>query len=254
MQIVQVATMVLNQDGEKSVLDPMDKLEVYLAQRSENFSTGSKLLRDLAYERLQDALQNAGLSPGDVLSETRLSKALKISRTPLREALQKLANERVVHVIPGRALTVAAPSIKEVLDAIHVRELLEPEVARLAVATFSKEDCNSLSKVTSLMEKHGRNQNRDEWLRADRRWHEILNSACPNSLLGKFVSQARNWVYNQGIARYLTDQDIFEGTIEHRQVVDAIVARDSDAAQRHVQSHLQHVRENLFRRLGKPTL
>src|SRR4029079_15673459 len=102
----------LSQDGGKSVLSPMEKIEVYLAQRSENFVTGFKLLRDVAYERLQDALQNAGLSPGDVLSEPRLSKALKISRTPLREALQKLANERVVHVIPGRALTVAAPSIK----------------------------------------------------------------------------------------------------------------------------------------------
>jgi DNA-binding GntR family transcriptional regulator len=246
--------MFFREDGERSVSDAMDKLEVYLAQKAANFSTGSKLLREVAYERLHDALQNAGVLPGDVLSETRLSKALKISRTPLREALQKLANERVVHVIPGRALTVAAPSIKEVLDAIHVRELLEPEVARLAVDTFSKEDCHSLSKVTALMEKHARNKNRDEWLRADRRWHEILSSACPNFLLGKFAAQARNWVYSQGVARYLTDQDIFEGTLEHRQVVDAIAARDSDAAQRHVQSHLQSVRENLFRRLGKSTL
>jgi DNA-binding GntR family transcriptional regulator len=168
--------------------------------------------------------------------------------------LQKLANERVVHVIPGRALTVAAPSIKEVLDAIHIRELLEPEVAKLAVATFSQEDCNSLSKVMSLMEKHARNRNRGEWLRADHRWHEILSGACPNSLLGKFASQARNWVYGQGIARYLTDEDILEGTVEHRQVVDAILARDPHSAQRQVQLHLQHVRENLFRRLGKPTL
>jgi GntR family transcriptional regulator, rspAB operon transcriptional repressor len=237
--------------AKKKRQTPMEKLEQYLARDSDRSDDGAKLLRELAYERLDDALRHAGLSQGDVLSENRLSKVLKISRTPLREALQKLATEGMIQVIPGRAVTVAAPSIKEVLDALHVRELLEPEVARMAATSLSEQDQSSLQQITSMMERHAQEGNRAEWLRADTRWHEVLNVACPNALLGQFVSQARNWVYGQGIAQHLTHQDLLDGTAEHHAIVDAIVARDADAAHRHVVSHLQHVRQNMFRRLGK---
>ena len=92
----------------------------------------SVLLRDIAYERIKDAIRLSRLQPGQPLSETRLSRELGISRTPVREALQLLAQEGLVQVIPGRAVSVAAPSVQEVMDAIHVRLLLEPEVTRLA--------------------------------------------------------------------------------------------------------------------------
>jgi DNA-binding GntR family transcriptional regulator len=232
-------------------LTPMDKLELYLARNSYRSDGSPKLLRELAYERLHDALRNAGLAQGDVLSENRLSQVLKISRTPLREALQKLASQGVVQVIPGRAVTVAAPSIKEVLDALHVRELLEPEVARIAATKLSDEDRSALQRITETMERYAQEGNHAEWLRADIRWHEILNAGCPNRLLGQFVSQARNWVYGQGIAEHLTVQDLVDGTAEHRAIVDAIIACDPETAHGHVTSHLQKVRQNMFRRLGK---
>ena len=97
----------------------------------------SVLLRDIAYERIKDAIRLSRLQPGQPLSETRLSRELGISRTPVREALQLLAQEGLVQVIPGRAVTVAAPSVQEVMDAIHVRLLLEPEVTRLAAKHIS---------------------------------------------------------------------------------------------------------------------
>ena len=68
----------------------MDRLEEYLAEQPEQLTNSATLLRrEIAYERLKDALQHAELEPGEVLSETRLSKALGISRTPVREALQQ---------------------------------------------------------------------------------------------------------------------------------------------------------------------
>jgi DNA-binding GntR family transcriptional regulator len=237
--------------GNQNKQSPMEKLEQYLARNAYDSDGSAKLLRELAYERLHDALRNAGLAQGDLLSENRLSKVLRISRTPLREALQKLATEGVIQVIPGRAVTVAAPSIKEVLDALHVRELLEPEVARIAASSLSEADQSSLQRITSMMERYAQEGNHTEWLRADLRWHEVLNAACPNTLLGQFVSQARNWVYGQGIAEHLTVQDLVDGTTEHRAIVDAIVARDPDTARHRVASHLQQVRQNMFRRLGK---
>lgn len=95
------------------------------------------LLRDSAYERIRDAIRYGALQPGEPLSETRLSTWLGVSRTPVREALQRLARQGMVQIIPGRAVTVAAPSIEDTLNAIQVRAILEPVVVRLATAAIT---------------------------------------------------------------------------------------------------------------------
>ena len=103
----------------------MNKLEHYLANQPDQLTDNPSLLRrEIAYERLKDALQHADLEPGEVLSEPRLSLALGISRTPVREAIQQLSQEGLVQVIPGRAVTVASPSVRSVLDVVHMRLLL----------------------------------------------------------------------------------------------------------------------------------
>ena len=124
----------------------IDKLEKYLLEQGQVDSTDTRLLRQIAYERLHDAIRHSDLQPGEPLSETRISKALGISRTPVREALQQLATEGLVQIIPGRAITVAAPSIQEVLEIVHIRELLEPELVRLAAETLPIEAMETIRK------------------------------------------------------------------------------------------------------------
>jgi DNA-binding GntR family transcriptional regulator len=229
----------------------MDKLEEYLLEKGEIETTDSRLLRDVAYERLQDAIKHSLLQPGEPLSETRISKALGISRTPVREALQRLAKEGLVQVIPGRAVTVAAPSLQEVLDALHVRELLEPEVVRLAAEALPAAERETLRDLTTEMERFARARNRPAWTKLDIKWHETLSQACPNRLLGQLVLQARNRMYNRGAAEHVPDQYIVDGTLEHKQVVEAILAGDGEAAEGHMREHIRNVRENLFKRLTR---
>jgi DNA-binding GntR family transcriptional regulator len=105
----------------------MDELEHYLINHQENYeSNDSRLLREVAYERLKDAVRHANLQPGEPLSENRISKILGISRTPVREALQILAQEGLVEIVPGRGITVASRSIRQILDVLHIRHSLQP--------------------------------------------------------------------------------------------------------------------------------
>jgi DNA-binding GntR family transcriptional regulator len=231
--------------------DAMDKLEKYLQEQGQIDGIDSRLLRDVAYERLQDGIRHAHLQPGDPLSETRISKALGISRTPVREALQQLANEGLVQVIPGRAVTVAAPSIQEVLDALHVRELLEPEVVRLAAQALPEKERELLQTLTRVMLQAAQSRDRAAWSRADIQWHEILADNCPNRLLGQLVMQARNRIYNMGADNHVTDQYLIDGTLEHEQIVKAIMAREGEVAERLMLEHIRHVRENMFKRLAR---
>ncbi len=231
--------------------DTMDKLEKYLLEQSKIDNSDSRLLREVAYERLQDAIRHAGLQPGDPLSETRLSKALGISRTPVREALHLLAQDGLLQIIPGRAITVAAPSMQEVMDALHVRELLEPEVIRMAAETLPRQEQELLQSLTDEMERAARAGERSAWSKADIKWHEILCDSCPNRLLGQLAIQARNRIYNKGADKHVTDQHLIDGTLEHREIVEAIAARESEKAQQLMIDHLRHVRENMFKRLGR---
>lgn len=227
----------------------MDKLEKYLLDMEPVDGAESRLLREIAYERLQEAIRNAGLEPGAPLSETRISKALGISRTPVREALQQLSQEGVVNIIPGRAITVAAPSIQEVLEIVHIRELLEPELVRLAAEALPGEAMQTLKESIEEMERAAEVSDRPAWSRADTIFHETLSNFCPNRLLGQLVLQARNRAHYTAIDEQTTDTRITECTIEHRQVADAILNRNPKAAEETMRSHIQQLRQSMFRRL-----
>jgi DNA-binding GntR family transcriptional regulator len=228
----------------------MVKLEQYLLEKGQVSETDdSRLLRQVAYDRLRDAIKHANLQPGDPISEVRVSKALGISRTPVREAIQQLAQEGLVQIIPGRAIMVAAPSIQEVLDAIHVRELLEPEVVRLTAERIPPETQETLEALMQEMERAAKAGDRSSWSKADVKWHEVLCGACPNQLLGQLVVQARDRIHRKSVHELVSDQYLIKGTEEHKEVLDAIFAGKGDAAHQLMLDHLKQVRENMFKRL-----
>jgi DNA-binding GntR family transcriptional regulator len=205
----------------------------------------------MAYERLKDALQHAELQPGEVLSETRLSRALGISRTPVREALQQLAQEGLVQVIPGRAVTVAAPSVRSVMDVVHLRMLLEPELVRLAAETIAGEDLHALGAAVDKMASACQDGDQLSWSRADTDFHDILGRVCPNQLLAEVVIQMRNRAHHlANIDSQTNPARLAACTDEHRAIVDSIEARDAEGASHAVREHIEMLRESLFSRLS----
>ncbi len=228
--------------------DTMDRIEAYIKGQGPISETDSRLLREIAYERINEAIRFTDLQAGDPLSETRLSKALGISRTPIREALQQLSREGLLHIIPGRAVTVTTPSLQEIFDVLHVRELLEPDLVRLAAEDFPPEGHEVLLEAMEKMEASAPHD-REAWRKADVIWHETLSNYCPNKLLGQMVLQARNRLYQRGAAENVSDEYLVKGTAEHRQVIDAIIAGDGEAASEYMRIHLKNVRDNMFKRL-----
>lgn len=208
-----------------------------------------RFLSAITYERIKEAIRNADLEPGQPLSETKLSKLLGISRTPVREALQQLAQEGLVQIIPGRAITVASLSVQEVMNAVHARSILEPEVARLAALSISPENLKTLWTVIREMEEAIENDDRTTWTKADSRFHEILSAACPNRLLGDMVIQVRNRISYLS-ANHQTDPNRMSScTQEHLRIVEAIAAGDPQAAEQAMRDHLTMLRESFFRRM-----
>lgn len=225
----------------------MNKLESILLEQGPIPLSDRRPRHQVAYERLKTALKHADLQPGDLLSEGRIAKALGISRTPVREAIRLLAQEGLLQMIPGRAIAVPAPSIQDVLDALHIRELLEPELSRLAAESLPKLAREILEQSITAMEQAAETDDHLAWSKADTIWHETLSNYSPNKLLGKFVLEARNRVVGIVFQDYYAPAYLMEGTREHRAIVDAILAEDGDTAENLTQKHILEARRKMFK-------
>ncbi len=207
------------------------------------------LLREVAYKRLKNAIRDGDLQPGDPLFEIHLSEKLNISRTPVREALQQLVLEGLVKNMPNRAMTVAAPSMEELLNVLHIRSLVDPEVARLVAGAATTEVVQLLEATVERMEQAAAEGNRKDWSRADSLFHETMGAACPNVLLGQLSLQMRNRTQLAATDAKTSSPRLVECTKEHIQVIEAIANRDADKAKEAMQRHIELQRESLFKRM-----
>jgi DNA-binding GntR family transcriptional regulator len=225
----------------------MNNLERYLVRHVDSFEAdSSRLLRETAYERLKDAIRYADLQPGEVLSEVSLSKALGISRTPVREAVRQLAQEGLIEIIPGRAIIIPRLSVQEVREVVHMRSLLEPELARLAANSVTSEQVESLRGFCRKMQKAAENDDRMAWSKADARFHETLTSTCPSQYLGRTVFQLSNRMHDLAVISRTSQARLIACTEEHWAVVQAIAVGDSQAAARTMAEHIAQQRNNLL--------
>jgi DNA-binding GntR family transcriptional regulator len=224
----------------------IDLIEEFIKKNIDNYDHEPGRLSDVAHECLKDAILCLDVRSGDPLSEVRLSKALNISRTPLRAAFQQLAQEGLIHIIPGRTAVIASRSPRQLLDALGVRMLLEPELCRLVAGALSEEQRNLLDDYTNQLAKAAEARDRATWTQVDVKWHQTICEACPNQLLGEMVFKAWQQMRIQGVVTRMSDESLIPGTQEHRAIADAIANGDRDRAAELMLSHLHFARERMF--------
>lgn len=207
--------------------------------------------REFAYTRIKDAIRNSQLKPGEPLTETRLSKLLGISRTPVREALQQLVQEGLAESVPGHAVTVANRTIQDLFDVLHIRSLLEPEQARLVAEAITDEQLEALETVTERLVRTAQRHDLLNWAVEDAAYHEILKEACPNRLLSETVIQLKTRVHHMANIDTHTDPARLKAcTEEHRAVVEALKTRDGNLAREAMEAHIDALTNSLLRRIS----
>ncbi len=211
-------------------------------------------LSEQAYQQLRQLIITLELAPGDVLRETELSERLDVGRTPLREALQRLAREHFVQVIPRRGMLVGGLDVAELSTLLETRFVMEPYAARLAAARGSAEHWDEME--STLQASEIANLEPHEMLGVDRRCHEIMWEAADN----RFMLDSLDMLYAQSDRLwhlYLADVSNMDHAVEeHIEILDALRAGDGAAAaslvERHVQSFDQRIREAVTRHLASP--
>ena len=139
-------------------------------------------LADKAYQAIRELIVSLELAPGAVIDERELMERLGIGRTPVREALRRLAHERLVEVYPRRGMFVTTVDVRDLARLCEVRAVLEPEAARLAAERATKLD---LEGINALIEELLDPRRRDDraLIDLDERIHRTIYRTSHNQLL-----------------------------------------------------------------------
>jgi DNA-binding GntR family transcriptional regulator len=199
-------------------------------------------LSDKAYHAIRGMIVSLELAPGAVIDERELIERLGIGRTPVREALRRLAQERLVEVYPRRGMFVTGVDVRELARLSEVRAVLEPEAARLAAERANEADRAELAAL--LAELDGGD---GELMDLDERIHRAVYRAAHNDLLASTLEQyyvlaLRIWSIALDRAR-----DLEEAVEAHRALLEAINDGDGERAASTMRAHVQNFEQAMHR-------
>lgn len=143
---------------------------------------------DVVADRLGSEIVQGTMRPGAFLREVEIAERLGVSRSPVREAIRRLASEGLVRVVHRRAI-VAPVSGKDALDLYKVRGALEGLCVRLLLEEGSREVIPPLEMVLRQMEAAARTEDVATYHEVNARFHLTLHGACPNSMVRDLIAQ-----------------------------------------------------------------
>ena len=148
--------------------------------RNTSAAKTSQSLTDRAYGELEELIVTLRLTPGSAVSEAELSQRLGIGRTPIREALQRLARERLVTILPRRGIIVSEINVKSQLRLLEVRREVERLVARSAARRATDGERQQFAAIARDFEKSARHNDAVTFMRIDREFNDLSVNVARN--------------------------------------------------------------------------
>jgi len=201
-------------------------------------SARTGVLPDRVYAALKERVLTCVLKPGERLVEAELCASLEVSRTPLREALNRLANEGLVVASPFRGYSVAPLTARDFHDLCEVRRMIEPAVAALAAERAMPDDIARLTELSTLTYTPGDQESYLGYMQANTRFHLEIARCARNSQLESIVVAVLDRHQRPCFLGLDVGIDAKEATLEHLAVVDAIRSHDAARAQKLMTRHI----------------
>ncbi|MGB8397419.1 GntR family transcriptional regulator [Bradyrhizobium sp.] len=199
-------------------------------RRSRTVKTKEGTLTDRAYRELEEMIVTLRLSPGTVLSEQALVVRLKIGRTPIREALQRLARDGLVVIMPRRGIMVSEINLRLQLRLLEVRRVLERLMASLAAERATPEERREFAEVAEAMLAAAARADDIAFMRLDQRFNILVATAARNEFarrsIGLMNALSRRFWYQH----YQQVADLPLAAKLHAAVARAISQRKAKAA------------------------
>ena len=213
---------------------------------------GRRSATDEVFARLREEILTGRLTPGSQHSVYRLSAELGVSRTPVREAVLRLADLGLVTIEKNRGIRVRGVHVEDVRDVFELRLLLEVPVAAAAARGGDPVLPVRLREVLAAMRAAADEDDVPTFAQLDRSLHAALGEAVGNARLSQEVDRLRDSIQVRGVATFGRTRSMRDVADEHEPIVAAVEAGDAAAAASAMRDHLVRTAALLIAQVGGP--
>jgi DNA-binding GntR family transcriptional regulator len=201
----------------------------------------SKSKKVIVYENLKARIINNFIKPGEPLNEGVLSKELKISKTPIREALQQLEKEGFIENIPVKGAFVSRISIQDIREIFEIREILECEVIKRAALKADPDRVEDIRKKFVSSESDSKKASAGHFKSGDE-VHAFIFETFGNNRLKEIYKRLQDHIVRTRIHFFNQSQSgrSEESFKEHLEILDALKAQDPVRAENAIRNHLRN--------------
>jgi DNA-binding GntR family transcriptional regulator len=211
---------------------------------------GKEPLTDRAYRELEELIVTLQLPPGTVVSEQALAQRTTIGRTPIREALQRLARDGLVVVLPRRGILVSEIDVRTQLRLLEVRRELERLVARLAAERATAAERRELADIAGGMLRASADSDDIAFMRLDLRLNQLVSEAARNEFATRSIGLMHGLSRRFWYQHYKEVADLPLAARLHADLAQAIADRDGEAAARASDRLVDYIESFARRTLG----
>ena len=201
---------------------------------------------DLAYSRLRKDVMMCIIAPGEEVTEAQLVTRYGFGKAAVRSALMRLSQEGMAVVHPRRGYQIAPVTIKHIRELFQLREILEPQAARLGVPNVDVAVLRNLDAILARGFTFGDAEGEAVYLSANRDFHSTLTAASGNeklTLILEDVIDQMERLFHLGLTRSGHREQLRR---EHQDLVEAVEARDADLAAKIVADHVETMRQTVI--------
>ena len=206
----------------------------YLEAKAEEYLP----LRDVAFQKLRQAILRGELLPGQRLMEIQLAEQLGVSRTPVREAIRMLEQDGLAVMIPRRGAIVSRISGKNLRDVLEVRRALEELAVVLSCARMTEENYREMKEANQRFAALLDSDDVTAMAEADEAFHDMIYQASDNTRLLQLELQMREQMYRFRL-EHLKEKTKREHLVEDpNRIIKALEERDGDKAREAIREHI----------------
>ena len=205
---------------------------------------------DAIHQRVLGAIVEHRLPPGTKLGEEKLAKVFGVSRTQIRQVLERLSHDSIVTVLPNRGAFVSSPSVEEAREVFAARRVIEQDLIRQAARLAQKADIQRLRQHVAQESAARAANDKRAIIRLSGEFHQLIADIAGNRFLAKTMRELETLTC---LVIILYDAPNVPACPyhEHSDLVDVIEAHDEQRAADHMVEHLRHVEASLdFQRRG----
>ena len=204
----------------------------------------SPSIAETVFAKIEEAILNGNLGSGEILTENKLCEQLSVSRTPVREALNRLRQEGLIEET-GKGAVVIGITGKDLDDIYEVRLRIEGLASAMCADSITDGQLSELEEIVALQEFYTSRGQADSIKNLDSRFHERIYSYCGSKILSSLLSDLHRKVQRFRRASVEDPARAYAAVAEHREILKALRAHDRALAERLAVDHIRNARASI---------